>query len=118
VAGLISLAGMFAVLLVAVSGLLTLALACLSVHGFTWGGFDRYTRSLGRVFNPAVSMISVLKVFGLSGAVSLLPIASVLPGAPRRAARASVELQRLVRMFLLILLIEAASLVGNDGGSR
>lgn len=108
------LAGMFAVmLLAALSCVLTLGLAYLSVHGFTWGGFDRYTRTVGRVFNPAVSMIFVLKVIGLSAAVSLVPIASALQVAPRRAARASVELQSLVRMFLLILLIEAASLVGN-----
>ena len=108
------LAGMFAVLLLAaLSCVLTLGLAYLSVHGFTWGGFDGYTRTVGRVFNPAVSMIFVLKVFGLSGAVSLVPIASALQVAPRRTARASVELQSLARMFMLILLIEAASLVGN-----
>ena len=124
------LAGMFAVLLLAaVSCVLTLGLAYLSVHGFTWGGFDSYTRTVGRVFNPAVSVIFVLKVLGLSGVVSLVPIASALQvpitsalqvpitsalqAAPRRAARASAELQSLVRMFLLILLIEAASLVGN-----
>ena len=108
------LAGMFSVmLLAAVSCVLTLALAYLSVHGFTWGGFEAYTRTVGRVFNPAVSMIFVLKVFGLSGAVSLVQIASALQVAPRRAARASVELQSLVRMFMLILLIEAVSLVGN-----
>ena len=108
------LAGMFSVgLLAAVSCVLTLVLAYLSVHGFTWGGFDGYTRTVGRVFNPAVSMIFVLKVFCLSGAVSLVPIASALQGARRPGARASAELQSLVRMFLLILLIEAASLVGN-----
>jgi phospholipid/cholesterol/gamma-HCH transport system permease protein len=108
------LAGMFSVLLLAaVSGVLTLGLAYLSVYGFTWGGFEAYTRTVGRVFSPAVSMIFVLKVLGLSAAVSLVPLASALQVAPRRAARASVELQSLVRMFMLILLIEAASLVGN-----
>jgi phospholipid/cholesterol/gamma-HCH transport system permease protein len=108
------LAGIFSVLLLAaVSGVLTLGLAYLSVHGFTWGGFDAYTRTVGRVFNPAVTMIFVLKVLGLSAAVSLVPIASALQVAPRRVARASAELQSLVRMFLVILLIEAASLVGN-----
>lgn len=108
------LAGMFSVLLMAaVSCVLTLALAYLSVHGFTWGGFDGYTRTVGRVFNPAVSMIVALKVVCLSGAVSLVPMASALQGGRRPGARASAELQSLVRMFLLILLIEAASLVGN-----
>jgi len=38
-------------LLAAVSSVLTLLLAYLSVHGFTLGGFDRYTRIVGRVFS-------------------------------------------------------------------
>jgi len=110
------LAGMFAVLLLAtVSGLLTLLLAYLSVHGFTGGGFDRYTRTVGRVFSPAVTLVFGLKVLLLSAAVSLIPMASVLQAAaaPRPHRRGSVELQVLVRMFLVILLIEAVSLVGN-----
>jgi phospholipid/cholesterol/gamma-HCH transport system permease protein len=45
--------------------------------------------------------------------VSVIPIASVLYDAPRANSRSSAELQALVRMFLVILLIEAASLVGN-----
>jgi phospholipid/cholesterol/gamma-HCH transport system permease protein len=111
------LAGMFAVmLLAAVSCALTLLLAYLSVHGFTLGGFDRYTRTVGRVFSPAVTLIFALKVLFLSAAVSLIPLASAmqaLHGALRPPSRASAELQSLVRMFLVILLIEAASLVGN-----
>lgn len=108
------LAGMFAVmLLAAVSCVLTLVLAYLSVHGFTLGGFDRYTRIVGRVFSPPVTLIFGLKVFFLSGAVSLIPIASALQGARRPGSRTSAEVQSLVRMFLVILLVEAASLVGN-----
>ena len=108
------LAGMLAVLLLAVvSCLLTLVLAYLAVHGFTFGGFERYTRTVGRIFSPAVTMILALKVFFFSLAVSLLPIASALYAPPRTRSKASSELQSLVRMFLLLLLIEAASLVGN-----
>jgi phospholipid/cholesterol/gamma-HCH transport system permease protein len=106
------LAGLFGVLLLAtVACLLTLVLAYLSVHGFALGGFETYTRTVGRIFNPAVSLIFGLKVLLLSGAVSLIPVASVLQVSPR--SRASVELQSLLRMFMVILLIEAASLVGN-----
>ena len=108
------LAGMFAVALAAaVSGVVTMLLAYLSVHGFTLGGFDRYTRTVGRVFSPAVTMIFSLKVLALGGAVSLIPMASALLGAARPRSRTSAELQALVRMFVVILLIEAASLVGN-----
>ena len=108
------LAGMFAVLLLAaLSCALTLLLAYLSVHGITLGGFERYTRTVGRIFDPAVTLIFTLKVVLLSGAVSLIPIASALQAARRPGAWASAELQSLVRMFLVILLVEAASLVGN-----
>ncbi len=107
-------AGVFAVLmLAAASCVLTLVLAYLSVYGFTAAGFVAYTRTVGHVFDPAVSLIFVMKVLFLSMAVSLIPIASVLNEPPAPQARTSAELQGLVRMFLVILLIEAASLVGN-----
>lgn len=108
------LAGMFAVLLLAaLSCALTLLLAYLSVHGVTLGGFERYTRTVGRIFDPVVTLIFTLKVLLFSGAVTLIPIASALQAVPRPGAWASAELQSLVRMFLVILMIEAASLVGN-----
>lgn len=108
------LAGMFGVvLLAALSCLLTLLLAYLSVHGFTLGGFERYTRTVGRVFSPAVSLIFGLKVFFLAAAVSLIPMVSALQATKRRAGWASAELHSMVRMFMVILMIEAASLVGN-----
>ena len=108
------LAGLFAVLLLAaVSCAVTLVLAYLSVHGFTLGGFERYTRTVGRVFSPAVSLVFALKVGLFAGAVSLFPMAAVLLGPPRPRGRTSAELQGLVRMFTVILLIEAAALVGN-----
>jgi phospholipid/cholesterol/gamma-HCH transport system permease protein len=107
-------AGVFAVvMLAAVSSVVTLVLAYLSVYGFTGGGFAAYTRTVGRVFGPAVTLIFALKILFLGLAVSVIPIASVLYDAPRANSRSSAELQALVRMFLVILLIEAASLVGN-----
>ncbi len=107
-------AGAFAVLmLAAVSCAVTLVLAYLSVYGFTAGGFAAYTRTVGRVFNPAVTLVFGLKILFLGLAVSLIPIASVLYDAPRARSRTSAELQGLVRMFLVIVLIEGVSLVGN-----
>ncbi len=108
------LAGMFCVmLLAALSCLLTLLLAYLSVHGFTFGGFERYTRTVGRVFSPAVSLIFSLKVFFLAGAVSLIPVVAALQPTNRRGTWAGAELHSMVRMLLVILIIEIASLVGN-----
>jgi len=107
-------AGMFcALMLAAVSCGVTLVVAYLSVYGPTLSGFAGYTHTVGHVFNPAVSLIFGLKIVFLGITVALMPIASVLDEAPRTRARTSAELQGLVRMFLVILLIEAASLVGN-----
>jgi phospholipid/cholesterol/gamma-HCH transport system permease protein len=107
-------AGVFATLmLVAVSCVVTLVLAYLSVYGFISGGFDNYSHTVGRVFDPTVALIFGLKVFFLSVAVAVLPIASVLYDMPRLRSRTSAEVQGLMRVFSMILLIEAASLVGN-----
>jgi phospholipid/cholesterol/gamma-HCH transport system permease protein len=107
-------AGALAVLmLAAVSSLLTLVLAYLSIYGFTRWGFDGYTHTVGQIFSPEVALIFVLKIVFLSLAVSLIPVASVLYDSSRTRSRTSVELRGLVRMFLVILLIEVASLVGN-----
>jgi phospholipid/cholesterol/gamma-HCH transport system permease protein len=106
--------GMFAVLLLAaVSCLVCAVLAYLWVHGFTTGGFAGYTRTFGRVFSPALTLIFTLKTLGLSFAVGLIPIASVLYDRPHPRLRASGELRGLVRLFFAILMIEVASLAGN-----
>ena len=102
-----------ALLLAAVSCAVTLVLAYLSVYGPVSSGLEAYTRTVGQVFNPAVSLIFGLKIVFLALAVALVPMAAALDEAPRMGRRTSAEVQGLVRMFLLILLIEAASLVGN-----
>jgi phospholipid/cholesterol/gamma-HCH transport system permease protein len=108
------LAGGFAVMmLAAVASVVTLALAYLSVHGFTLGGLGRYTRTVGQVFSPAVTLIFTIKTFFLALAVSLIPVSSALYDLPSARVRTSAELQALVRLFVVMLLIEVASLVGN-----
>jgi len=108
-------AGMFSTLmLAAVSCVVALLLAYVSVHGFTGAAFVSYTRSVGHVFSPAVVVIFTLKTFFFSLAVALIPIATVVYEARSdRPRRTSTELQGLVRLFSAILLIEVASLVGN-----
>ena len=109
------LAGVFAVVTLAVvSCLVSLLLAYLVVHGPTWAAFDVYTRKVGQVFNPAVTLIFALKTLFFSLAVSLIPVLSGLNPIPLAAGRWKMpEVQGLVRMFFLILLIEMVSLVGN-----
>jgi phospholipid/cholesterol/gamma-HCH transport system permease protein len=106
--------GVFCVLmLAAVSSTLALLLAYVHVYGFTTEGFAPYTRQVGRVFNAPVTVIFTVKTLLLAFAVALTPIAGVLYDQVRSRARDGEALQALVRVFLLMLLIEAASLLGN-----
>jgi len=102
-----------ALLLAAVSAVVTLVLAYLSVYGAVSSGLEAYTRTVGQIFNPGVSLVFGLKIVFLALAVALVPMAAALDDAPRARRTTSAEVQGLVRMFLVILLIEAASLVGN-----
>ncbi|WP_366932141.1 ABC transporter permease [Ottowia sp.] len=108
------LGGVFAVLLLAaVSCVTSLLLAYVAVHGFTLAGVPSYNRAVGHIFNPVVSLIFTMKTLLFAVAVALLPVANALRDIPRRPSRTSVELQGLVQMFVLMLAIEIASLVGN-----
>lgn len=109
--------GLFCALALAVaSSVLTLVLAYVSVYGFTPWGFSAYTRTVGQVLSPAVATIFVMKTLLFGAAVALIPMASVLQDARRPLPRrTSAELRGLVRMFLAVLLVEAASLAGNYG---
>jgi phospholipid/cholesterol/gamma-HCH transport system permease protein len=107
-------AGIFcSLMLAAVSCVVTLVVAYVSIYAFTTEGFGAYTHTVGQVFNPAVSLIFGLKILFFGITVALMPIAAVLDEAPRRRLNTSVELQGMVRMFFAIVLIEVASLVGN-----
>jgi phospholipid/cholesterol/gamma-HCH transport system permease protein len=108
------LAGMFAVFtLAAVSCLVSLVLAYLTLYGFTTSAFMGYTRTVGQIFNPAVTLIFALKTLFFSLAVSLIPAGISLQDLPSNLSRASVELHGLIRMFAVLLVVEVASLVGN-----
>ena len=106
-------AGVFSVLmLAAVSCVIAMLLSYAAVYGFTLGAFAGFTRTMGRIFDPGVTMILVLKTLFFSFAVALIPVAAFLRGG-RSSATTSPELQSLVRLFAAILLIEIVSLVGN-----
>ncbi len=108
------LAGVFAVLmLAAVSCVVALVIAYVSIHGLTPWALSGYTRTVGHIFNPAVVLIFSLKTLAFSATVALIPIASAVYDAPPGASRTRVELRALVRMFVLLLLVELVSLMGN-----
>ena len=108
-----AVAGMFSVwLLGAVSCVLTLILAYLTIYGFTPYALQGYTRVVGQIFTPPVALILVLKIFFFSLAVGLIPLASSFHAGSWRLRHVH-GLSDMVRMFSVLLLIEAASLVGN-----
>ena len=106
--------GIFAVwLLVAVSGVVAMVVAYLVVYGFAAGGFGVYTRTVGQVFSPEVTLIFALKTLFLSLSIGIVPMAWAWSGPRTQASATARELQVLVRLFVVILLIEVASLMGN-----
>jgi phospholipid/cholesterol/gamma-HCH transport system permease protein len=109
------LAGVFAVwMLAAVSCVLALILAYLTLYGFTPWALPGYTRVVGHIFNPAVTLILVLKILFFSFAVALIPLASSYHAGPARSRPgATPGLSEMVRLFAVILFIEIASLMGN-----
>lgn len=106
-----AISSVFAVLsLATVSGVIVLLLAYINVYGISpWGLLD-YTRTVGRVFDPAVTLGFGLKtlVFGL--AVAVIPTAAVLEAA-RRKTRLSSPLQPgATRLLFVLVLIEVGAL--------
>lgn len=109
-----ALAGIYSTItLAALSCVVALVLAYFAVYGFTLAGVPAYTRVFGHVFNPSVSLIFTLKTVFFSMAVSFIPMASGLYDVEGDGSRESAALQGLVRMFVVLLVLEAVSLAGN-----
>mgnify|MGYP001589831532 CR=1 FL=1 len=103
------LASAFSVLTLAMlSSVIALVLAYLSVHGLSLWGLPGYTRTVGQVFDPAITLGFVLKTLLFSLAVAVVPVAASLD--PYQLATNSTVQPGAVRLFLVLLLIEAASL--------
>jgi phospholipid/cholesterol/gamma-HCH transport system permease protein len=119
------LAGVVSVLtLTAVSAVLALIIAYVVVYGLSPWGFDAYTRMVGRVFGPAIALGFAVKSLLFSLAVGVIPIAASMLNESMahsskekvRAARVGLNLagiseSSLVRLFLVIFMIEAATLM-------
>jgi phospholipid/cholesterol/gamma-HCH transport system permease protein len=109
-----ALAGIFATItLAALSCGVATVLAYIGVYGFTLAGVPSYTHVFGHVFNGSVALIFVLKTLFFSLAVSIIPMASGLYDVEGDGSRESAALQGLVRMFAVLLVLEAVSLAGN-----
>ena len=101
----------FAVLTLAlVSSVLVLVLAYLNVYGLSPWGLDDYTRTVGRVFEPTVSIGFALKTVMFGLAVAVIPAAAILERQRfGTGARATMQ-PGAVRLLFVLLMIEAASL--------
>lgn len=107
-------AGVFAViLLAAVSCVVALMLTYINVYGFRTWGLPGYTRSVGQVFSPVVTLIFCIKTALFSLAVSVIPIVYSPQTASGDAQGANAEVRVLARLFSVLLMIEALSLLGN-----
>jgi phospholipid/cholesterol/gamma-HCH transport system permease protein len=108
------LAGVFScITLAAVSCVVAGVVAYLAVYGLSASGGQGYTHMFGRVFDPLFTLIFALKTLFFALAVSIIPMASGLNNVEARRSRETVALQGLVRMFIVLLALEAVSLVGN-----
>ncbi|HEU5297293.1 MAG TPA: ABC transporter permease [Burkholderiaceae bacterium] len=107
-----AVAGLFSVALLALlAGVVALVLAYLATYGFTTWALAGYTRTVGRVFEPDVVVVFLLKTLFFALAIALVPLGSALYDDTR--SRISAEVRGLVRLFALLLLIEAVSLAAN-----
>jgi phospholipid/cholesterol/gamma-HCH transport system permease protein len=108
------LAGVFCcITLAALSCAVAIALGYVAVYGLSAVGVIPYTRMFGRVFDPTVSLTFTLKTLFFALAVSIIPMASGLNNVESDGSRESAALQGLVRMFMVLVLLEIASLAGN-----
>jgi phospholipid/cholesterol/gamma-HCH transport system permease protein len=108
------IAGIFScITLAALSCVVAGVLAYFAVYGFTMAGIDAYTHMTGRVFEPMFTLIFIMKTLFFAIAVSVIPMASGLNNIEDDGSRESAALQGLVRMFGVLLILEAISLIGN-----
>ncbi len=109
-----ALATVFSVLLLAaVACVVALVLTYFTVYGFSPWGLPAYTRGVGSVFTPAVTLIFGLKTLFFSLAVAVVPLAAAAQrdGEGRYSRRSDIS--EFARLFSVVLLIEVISLLGN-----
>jgi phospholipid/cholesterol/gamma-HCH transport system permease protein len=109
------IASAFSVLSLAmVNSAIVLVLAYLNVYGLSPWGLVDYTRTVGRVFDPAVTAGFALKTILFGLAVAVIPMAAMLElsrqKAGMRSAASSTVQPGAMRLFFILLLIEAGSL--------
>jgi phospholipid/cholesterol/gamma-HCH transport system permease protein len=106
-----AISSVFSVLsLATVSGVIVLLLAYVNVYGISPWGLPDYTRTVGRVFDPAVTLGFGLKTFMFGLAVAVIPTAAALEAARRKTGLSSPLQPGATRLLLVLVLIEAGAL--------
>jgi phospholipid/cholesterol/gamma-HCH transport system permease protein len=93
-----------------VSSVLVLVLAYFNVYGLSPWGLADYTRTVGRVFEPTVTVGFALKTIMFGLAVAVIPAAALLEIQRFGSDSRSTMQPGALRLLLVLLLIEAASL--------
>jgi phospholipid/cholesterol/gamma-HCH transport system permease protein len=89
---------------------IALVLAYVAMYGFSSGGIEDFTETVGAIFTIAITLGMGLKAVFFGLAVAILPITASLD-TPREMRFAAIAvLNGMVRLFLSLALIEGASL--------
>ena len=97
--------------MIVVSGILALILAYIGVYGFSRFGLPQFARTVGQVFDLAVTVGFALKVIFFSLAVAVIPVAASLDRPNQDRDDATALQPGTVRMLLALFFIEGLSLV-------
>lgn len=105
-------ANTFSVLSLAmVSCVVVLVLAYLVVYGFSPWGMGYYTRTVGRVFDPVVTIGFVAKTIGFGLSVAVIPTAALLQVQRTGHKRKSTVQPGAIGLLVVLFMIEALSLL-------
>lgn len=96
--------------MVVVSGIVALILSYFSVYGFSRFGLPQFARTVGQVFDLAVTAGFALKVVFFSLAVAVIPIAASLDAPDEDPDDGSALQPGTVRMLMALFFIEGLSL--------
>ena len=98
------------VALTVIAGSMALVLAYVAMYGFSPGGMEDYADAIGAIFDIHVTLGLGLKALFFGLAVAIIPITASLE-VPREVRFAPIAvLSGMVRLFLVLMLIEGASL--------
>lgn len=103
-----SAVGVFA--LTVVSSTLVMAMTYLVMYGDSPHGFSEYTRTLARVFTPAVLAGFALKSLAFGAVVAVIPISAGLHATRDPRSAPVAVMGGMVRLFIALWIIEGAAL--------